>query len=113
MRFTFCLAGRKPKFIYFGGGTPSYLSAQQLTELTDRMKEIIPWDEAEEVTFECEYELFPRKNWKSLKNFGVTRLSLGIENFNDHILEINVGVLIDRRKYLRHTISQEILVFKT
>ena len=32
------IAGRKPKFIYFGGGTPSYLSAQQLTELTDRMK---------------------------------------------------------------------------
>ena len=45
------LAGRKPKFVYFGGGTPSYLSAQQLTELTDRMKAILPWDEAEEVTF--------------------------------------------------------------
>ena len=48
------IAGRKPKFVYFGGGTPSYLSAQQLTELTDRMKDILPWDEAEEVTFECE-----------------------------------------------------------
>jgi oxygen-independent coproporphyrinogen-3 oxidase len=46
--------GRKPKFVYFGGGTPSYLSAQQLTELTNQMKSILPWDEAEEVTFECE-----------------------------------------------------------
>ena len=36
------LAGRKPKFVYFGGGTPSYLSAQQLTELTNRMKAILP-----------------------------------------------------------------------
>ena len=48
------IKGRKPKFVYFGGGTPSYLSAQQLTELTDKMKDILSWDEAEEVTFECE-----------------------------------------------------------
>ena len=83
------LNGRKPKFIYFGGGTPSYLSAQQLTELTDRMKAIIPWDEAEEVTFECEPGTLSEKKLEVIKNFGVTRLSLGIENFNDHILEIN------------------------
>ena len=83
------LKGRKPKFIYFGGGTPSYLSAQQLTELTDRMKSIISWDEAEEVTFECEPGTLSEKKLEVIKNFGVTRLSLGIENFNDHILEIN------------------------
>ncbi|MEL0099195.1 MAG: coproporphyrinogen-III oxidase family protein [Opitutae bacterium] len=83
------LAGRKPKFIYFGGGTPSYLSAQQLTELTDRMKEILPWDEAEEVTFECEPGTLTEKKVQVLKDFGVTRLSLGIENFSDRILEAN------------------------
>ena len=55
------LAGRKPKFIYFGGGTPSYLSAKQLIELTDGMKKIMPWDEAEEVTFECEPGTLSRK----------------------------------------------------
>ena len=83
------IAGRKPKYIYFGGGTPSYLSAQQLTELTDRMKALIPWDEAEEVTFECEPGTLSEKKLEVIKNFGVTRLSLGIENFNDHILEMN------------------------
>src|ERR1700709_690471 len=46
------IGGRKPKFVYFGGGTPSYLSTQQLTYLTDNMKQLLPWDEAEEVTFE-------------------------------------------------------------
>ena len=45
--------GRKPKFVYFGGGTPSYLSVKQLKSLTDRMKALLPWDEAEEVTFEA------------------------------------------------------------
>ena len=48
------IAGRKPHFVYFGGGTPSYLSGSQLTELTDKMKSILPWDEAEEVAFEGE-----------------------------------------------------------
>ena len=48
------IGGRKPKFIYFGGGTPSYLSPDQLKFLTDGMKRLLPWDEAEEVTFEAE-----------------------------------------------------------
>jgi len=48
------VGGRKPNFVYFGGGTPSYLSVDQLRHLTDGMKALLPWDEAEEVTFECE-----------------------------------------------------------
>ncbi len=83
------LTGRNPKYVYFGGGTPSYLSAQQLTDLTDEMKAILPWDEAEEVTFECEPGTLSEKKLEVIKDFGVTRLSLGIENFDDHILEIN------------------------
>ena len=83
------LRGRKPKFVYFGGGTPSYLSAQQLAALTDEMKSILPWDEAEEVTFECEPGTLSEKKLEAIKNFGVTRLSLGVENFDDHILETN------------------------
>ena len=48
------IGGRKPKYIYFGGGTPSYLSHKQLKYLTDGMKERLPWDEMEEVAFEGE-----------------------------------------------------------
>src|SRR5262249_23260839 len=40
------VGGRKPRFIYFGGGTPSYLSPDQLRFLTDGMKRLLPWDEA-------------------------------------------------------------------
>jgi oxygen-independent coproporphyrinogen-3 oxidase len=81
--------GRKPHFVYFGGGTPSYLSANQLRELTDRMKSILPWDEAEEVAFECEPGTLNPGKLAAIKEIGVTRLSLGIENFDDRILEIN------------------------
>ena len=83
------IAGRKPHFVYFGGGTPSYLSAKQLAELTDRLKAILPWDAAEEIAFEAEPGTLNPGKLSAIKQVGVTRLSLGIENFDDHILEIN------------------------
>jgi oxygen-independent coproporphyrinogen III oxidase len=83
------IGGRKPQFVYFGGGTPSYLSEAQLQHLTDRMKELLPWDDAEEVTFECEPGTLTDHKLKLIRELGVTRLSLGVENFSDHILEIN------------------------
>jgi len=83
------LAGRKPQFVYFGGGTPSYLSIDQLTDLTNRMKDLFPWDETEEVAFEAEPGTLTEKKLEALRNIGVTRLSLGIESFDDHILEVN------------------------
>lgn len=83
------IGGRKPLFIYFGGGTPSYLSVDQLRHLTDGMKALLPWDEAEEVTFECEPGTLTEHKLRAIRELGVTRLSLGVENFDDHILEIN------------------------
>jgi oxygen-independent coproporphyrinogen-3 oxidase len=83
------LAGRRPKFVYFGGGTPSYLSVSQLKSLTDRMKALLPWDDAEEVAFEAEPGTLTEGKLSALREIGVTRLSLGVENFDRHILEIN------------------------
>src|SRR5687768_15333744 len=83
------IGGRKPNFVYFGGGTPSFLSVDQLRYLTDGMKSFLPWDEVEEVTFECEPGTLTDHKLQAIRDLGVTRLSLGVENFNDHILEIN------------------------
>jgi len=83
------IGGRKANFVYFGGGTPSYLSVDQLRHLTDGMKNLISWDGAEEVTFECEPGTLTGPKLKAIRDMGVTRLSLGVENFDDHILEIN------------------------
>jgi oxygen-independent coproporphyrinogen III oxidase len=83
------VGGRPLLYVYFGGGTPSFLSASQLRGLTDRIKGFLPWDGAEEVTFECEPGTLQQQKLEALKNLGVTRLSLGIENFNDKILEEN------------------------
>ena len=83
------IGDRKLDFIYFGGGTPSYLSVDQLTQLTDELKRTLPWDQAREVAFECEPGTLTPHKLKAIRDIGVTRLSLGIENFDDHILEIN------------------------
>src|SRR5262245_2247673 len=48
------IAGRPLNFVYFGGGTPSFLSTRQLQSLVARMDAVSPWRSAEEITFECE-----------------------------------------------------------
>ncbi|TLD68470.1 coproporphyrinogen III oxidase family protein [Phragmitibacter flavus] len=83
------LKGRKPHFVYFGGGTPSYLSVPQLRELTDRMKDLMPWDEVSEVAFEAEPGTLNPNKLEAIRDIGVTRLSLGVEHFDDHVLGSN------------------------
>ena len=82
--------GDRPfRFVYFGGGTPSFLSAKQLTSLVDRLRANINWDKAEEVTFECEPGTLSEPKVHTIKELGITRLSLGVENFSDEILKEN------------------------
>ena len=102
------LSGRKPEFIYFGGGTPSYLSESQLLDLTNQMKALLPWDEAKEVTFECEPGTLTDHKLKAIREVGVTRLSLGVENFDDHILEINGRAHRSREILRAYTYAREL-----
>jgi oxygen-independent coproporphyrinogen-3 oxidase len=83
------VGGRPLKYVYFGGGTPSYLSASQLRDLMGRLKAALPWEGVEEVTFECEPGTLQQHKLEALREMGVTRLSLGIENFDPKILEFN------------------------
>ncbi len=83
------IGGRTPKFVYFGGGTPSYLSPDQFGYLADGMQKHLPWDDAEEITLEGEPGTLNAKKLHAIRGIGVTRLSLGIEHFDDHILELN------------------------
>jgi oxygen-independent coproporphyrinogen III oxidase len=83
------IGNRDLLFVYFGGGTPSYLSSKQLRSLRDRMSEYISWDRAKEVTFECEPGTLSMEKLETLRDIGITRISLGVENFDDKILEEN------------------------
>ncbi len=81
--------GRRPSYVYFGGGTPSFLSPDALTELFGGMKSILSWDGAEEITFECEPGTLNKEKLDTLRGLGVTRLSLGVEHFDDDVLKGN------------------------
>jgi oxygen-independent coproporphyrinogen-3 oxidase len=83
------VGNRSLHFIYFGGGTPSFLSAGQLKSLFEKLQSLFPWNQAAEVTFECEPGTLQQHKLEMLRQLGVTRLSLGIENFDDKILEAN------------------------
>jgi oxygen-independent coproporphyrinogen-3 oxidase len=83
------VAGRPINFVYFGGGTPSFLSTQQLQGLVKRLSATASWQDAEEITFECEPGTLTETKLAAIRNMGVTRLSLGVENFDDRILELN------------------------
>jgi len=93
--------GDRPfRFVYFGGGTPSFLSPKQLKKLADRLRQHITWDGAEEVTFECEPGTLSETKVKTLREeLGVTRLSLGIENFSDALLEENGRAHLSKQVY--------------
>ena len=83
------VAGRPLRYVYFGGGTPSFLSVKQLERLVAGLHASFGWDDAEEVTFECEPGTLSEPKVRALKSLGMTRISLGVENFDDAILEAN------------------------
>lgn len=86
---TACIGQRPFRFVYFGGGTPSFLSVKQLSSLFARLRRHTQWEQAEEVTFECEPGTLSEPKVRALADLGVTRLSLGVENFDDEVLREN------------------------
>ena len=59
----------------------------------------INWDHAEEVTFECEPGTLQKSKLETLKKLGITRLSLGVENFTDSVLEENGRAHLSKEVY--------------
>ena len=83
------LADRPFDFVYFGGGTPSFLSSEQLERLIEGIAEHFGWEHSREIAFECEPGTLQRGKLETIKSIGVTRLSLGIEHLDDAVLELN------------------------
>ena len=88
-RDTPALSNRNIRFVYFGGGTPSLLPNETLARLLGRLQLIAPWTAAEEVCFECAPKTATASKMNILRDSGVTRLSLGVQTFNDDVLRQN------------------------
>ncbi|MEW6129745.1 MAG: coproporphyrinogen-III oxidase family protein [Acidobacteriota bacterium] len=100
--------GRQLRFAYFGGGTPSYISERQLQYLVEGLNQHISWQNAEEVTFECEPGTLQKSKLEMLKQIGVTRLSLGVEHFDDDILEANGRAHLSPEIYRAYDWAREV-----
>ena len=99
---------RQLKFAYFGGGTPSYISEKQLHYLVEGLNRHVSWENAEEVTFECEPGTLRKSKLETLKEIGVTRLSLGIEHFDDAILQANGRAHLSPEIYQAYAWAREV-----
>jgi oxygen-independent coproporphyrinogen-3 oxidase len=87
--------GRPISFVYFGGGTPSMLTLLQVRGLIRSLRAIIPWNQVEEVTFECAPRSVRRDFLQTLRELGVTRLSMGVQSFDDTLLRLNGRVHLE------------------
>jgi len=65
-------AGRPLDFVYFGGGTPSFLAIPQLEGLVGRLGALTPWASTEEVAFECEPGTLTGGKLEAIRGMGVT-----------------------------------------
>lgn len=75
--------------VYFGGGSPSYLSSEQIRRLIGGLQESSDWNSVQECTFECEPGTLTPEKLHTLKQLGVTRLTLGFQSLDDSILRRN------------------------
>ena len=74
--------------LYFGGGTPSVLSAGELADIIEHARSIYGLNQDAEVTLEANPDDISIPFLKSLKAIGINRLSLGIQSFVDRDLKL-------------------------
>lgn len=80
------LRGESVNTIYFGGGTPSLLSQEELSSLLLTLKELFPVDAKAEITLEANPDDLTEKYLTQLKQVGINRLSIGIQTFHNDLL---------------------------
>lgn len=73
--------------IYFGGGTPSLLTREQIASILKTIANNFSIHSEPEITFEANPEDLDLDKAKQLKDLGITRLSLGVQTFENRQLE--------------------------
>ncbi len=76
----------KPKTIFFGGGTPSLLNLRQWEQILRTMEKLNLLG-AEEFTVECNPATVSADKAKLLRDFGVNRISMGVQSLDEKLLD--------------------------
>ncbi|MCU0934167.1 MAG: radical SAM protein, partial [Thiobacillaceae bacterium] len=75
--------GREVSSIFIGGGTPSLFSAEAIDRLLAGLRALLRVSPLAEITLEANPGTFERARFRDFRQAGVTRLSLGVQSFDD------------------------------
>ena len=82
------IAGRKFTSVYFGGGTPSLISPKIIEQITNKLKKLNLVEDDCEVSFELNPKEVDKNYLGDLIDIGINRVSIGIQSFDQDILNI-------------------------
>ena len=99
-----CPAGRPVDTVFFGGGTPSVLSADQIGRIMDALREVFLILPDAEVSLETNPGTADFEKLSAFKEAGINRLSMGVQSMHDEELRL-LGRI--------HTADQALEAFKT
>ena len=81
------LKGQKVETVYFGGGTPSLLTIEEIRDLLHLVSINFCVVESPEITLEANPDTLSLEYLEALRNMGINRLSIGIQSFFDNDLQ--------------------------
>src|SRR5690554_802627 len=81
------LGGHLIETLYFGGGTPSLMTSDELKSMVNTLYQNFPFAPEIEFTFEANPDDLSTEKINTLVQNGVNRLSIGIQSFDDKYLE--------------------------
>lgn len=84
------LAGEQIKTIYFGGGTPSTLTIEELERIFKCIRELMAADDMDhmEITLEANPDDLTEEYVRGLRTLPINRISIGIQSFHDRTLRL-------------------------
>ena len=80
--------GRVVTSIFFGGGTPTYLDADQLSRILYSVRKNFDVAESAEISSEANPTSVDAAKFASMRAAGFNRISIGVQAFNDQLLEV-------------------------
>ncbi len=81
------LEGEVIRTIYFGGGTPSLLSVNEIYDILHSVRGIYKVQEDVEITLEFNPDDVEKQKLNELKDIGINRISVGVQSFNNSDLK--------------------------
>ena len=103
--------GRTVHTIFFGGGTPSLFSPEAINRLVSGLRARLRLSADCEITLEANPGTFEKDRFKAFRQAGITRLSIGVQSFNDAHLKA-LGRVHDRAQALA-AVNEAAQVFDT